>query len=291
MSSAESPLDIITHDLAVPTLELGLPSIQEITQAEPKPFPARPDAPASTNGELLKSAREPFFSTPNVVTTSERVQALDASPFEAVGRLNFQWRGRSYFGTAWAVSPTALITTASNVCDKESGEPWTSVEEKDWSSDVLFRPQYNDGRSAGTYRIKRVHILRGWTEGGTTMYDLAVCITDQPMHLTPLPIAANIQFQERSVYTSIGYPGQPLGGYDFNGKVMWRSMGDYLKGVSYQHYTVGSILSQGASGGPWWVKISGSNYVNGLTSRGGATTNTSPYFGTGLVELYRKAIS
>ena len=154
MSSAESPLDIITHDLAVPTLELGLPSIQEITQAEPKPFPARPDAPASTNGELLKSAREPFFSTPNVVTTSERVQALDASPFEAVGRLNFQWGGKSYFGTAWAVGPTGLITAAHNVCDKESEEPWTSIEEKDWSCDVVFRPRYNDGYSAGTLRIR-----------------------------------------------------------------------------------------------------------------------------------------
>ena len=87
MSSAESPLDIITHDLAVPTLELGLPSIQEIAQAEPKPFPTRPDAPASTNGELLKSAPEPFFSTPAIVTTSEQVHDLDTSPFEAVGRL------------------------------------------------------------------------------------------------------------------------------------------------------------------------------------------------------------
>jgi V8-like Glu-specific endopeptidase len=290
MSAKESPLDIITHDLAVSTQEQRLPSIQEIAQAQPKPFPARPDAPASTNVEALKSAREPFFSTPTVVTTSEQVQDLDASPFEAVGRLNFQWRGKSYFGTAWAVSPTGLITAAHNVCDKDSGEPWTSIEEKDWSSDVVFRPQYNDGHSAGTFRIKRVYILRGWTDGGTTMYDLAACVTDQPMHFTAIPIAANLPLQVDPLYASIGYPGQPLGGYDFNGKVMWKSMGDYVKGVIDQSYTVGSVLSQGASGGPWWVKISGKYYANGLTSRGGATTNSSPYFGTGLKDLYEKVI-
>jgi len=63
MSAKESPLDIITHDLAVSTQEQRLPSIQEIAQAQPKPFPARPDAPASTNDELLKSAREAFFNS------------------------------------------------------------------------------------------------------------------------------------------------------------------------------------------------------------------------------------
>ncbi len=290
MSAKESPRDIITHDLAVPTQEQPLPSLQEIAQAEPKPFPARPDAPASTNDELLKSAGEPFLSVPAIVTTSEQVRDLRPRPFEAVGRLNFQWRGKSYFGTAWAVSPTGLITAAHNVCDKESGEPWTSIEEKDWSSDVVFRPQYNDGQSAGTFRIKRVYILRGWTDGGTTMYDLAACVTDQPMHLTAIPIAANLPLQKDPTYTSIGYPGQPLEGYGFNGKVMWKSMGDYVSGVQDQSYTVGSVLSQGASGGPWWVKMSGKYYANGLTSRGGATTNSSPYFGAGLVDLYKKVI-
>ena len=63
MSAKESPLDIITHDLAVSTQEQRLPSIQEIAQAQSKPFPARPDAPASTNDELLKSAREAFFNS------------------------------------------------------------------------------------------------------------------------------------------------------------------------------------------------------------------------------------
>jgi V8-like Glu-specific endopeptidase len=287
MSAKESPLDIITHDLAVPTQEQRLPSIQEIAQAEPKPFPARPDAPASTHIESLNSAREPFFSTPTVVTTSEQVQDLDVSPFKAVGRLNFQWRGKSYFGTAWAVGRTGLITAAHNVCDKES-EPWTSIEEKDWSSDVVFRPQCNDGHSAGTFRIKRVYILRGWTDGGTTMYDLAACVTEEQMHLIAIPLVANVPLEESQTYASIGYPGQPLEGYDFNGKVMWKSVGDSVNGVKDQYYTVGSILSQGASGGPWWVNIGGKHYANGLTSRGGATTNSSPYFGAGLEDLYKK---
>jgi len=83
------------------------------------------------------------------------------------------------------------------------------------------------------------------------MYDPAACVTEQPMHFTAIPIAANFPLQKDPTYTSIGYPGQRLGDYDFNGKVMWKSMGDYVRGVIDQSYTVGSILSQRASGGPW----------------------------------------
>jgi V8-like Glu-specific endopeptidase len=289
MSANEFPLDVIAHDIEVSTQELRIPSIQEIAQAEPKPFPSRPNAPTLTGVESLKSTPVPFFSSSTVATTSEKVPNINTYPFEAVGRLNFRWRGKRYFGTAWAVSPMGLITAAHNICDKEDGESWASIEEKDWSSDVVFNLRYSDGKAAETFRITKVYILRGWTEGGTTMYDLAACVTERVMDgVNPIPFAANFPLQENSAYTSIGYPGERLPGYDFNGQVMWESMGDYVEGVQDQHYTVGSILSRGASGGPWWVKINDTYCVNGLTSGGNDTTNTSPYFGEGLKRLYAK---
>ena len=87
-------------------------------------------------------------------------------------------------------------------------------------------------------------------------------------------------------YTGIGYPSRPITGYNFHGKYMWQSVGQYISGtVAIQVY---NNMTQGCSGGPWRVPYNDKpGYANGINSHryGDPTTMYSPYFGEGFLNI------
>ena len=270
------PNEVVEHDVPREPDKFREWTREEKEMAKPKP---RRNLPAKTPGggnEDEQRRATPFYSRLAQSQTG-RVPDTELTPYSAVGKLFFEWKGKNWTGTAWSVGHHGLITAGHNV-----------YEDHEWSSNVWFDLQYSDGSATGSYQVTTLYTLQGWLDTENVQYDLAACKTQQPMETEFLPIAANLDPQQIDPYTTIGYPAEHTPEFPFDGKYMWKSVGNYSAG-GYESISVESSLSEGASGGPWWVKVKGQpeSLVNGLTSRGDDRVNSSPYFGIGVERLYK----
>ena len=86
-------------------------------------------------------------------------------------------------------------------------------------------------------------------------------------------------------YTEIGYPGEPIPGFNFDGERMWQSVGAYLDGSTI--IRAEGNMTGGCSGGPWTVNNDPQRRPNGLNSHryGDGNVIYSPYFGDNFVNL------
>jgi V8-like Glu-specific endopeptidase len=212
---------------------------------------------------------------PQVGPTTNTVNNIQAAPYRSVGKVFFRWNGGDYSGSAWKLAGSGLATAGHNVYDRGA-----------WSTSLVFYLRYIDGNSDGIYTSGALASLRGWVEQNNPDYDLAACRTRvaiDPGGTAPLPIAWNFPLSD--LYTAIGYPGQAIPGYPFNGQRMWQSAGSPV--FDDPNPVIAHInLTKGASGGPWLATIQGRTVVNGTHAHGTAEMSDSPYFGQGIKNLY-----
>jgi V8-like Glu-specific endopeptidase len=202
------------------------------------------------------------------------VDDIQATPFRSVGKVYFRWKGADYSGSAWKLATSGIATAGHNVYDDD-----------EWATGLVFYLRYADGSSDGIYTTRTLATLRGWVEHDAD-YDLAACRTRvaiDPEGTAPLAFAYNQPLAD--IYTALGYPGQPIPGYPFNGRRMWQSSGS--PAFEEPNPIIAHInLTKGASGGPWFAKIEGRYVVNGTHAHGTAELSDSPYFGQGIKNLY-----
>jgi V8-like Glu-specific endopeptidase len=217
---------------------------------------------------------EPEF-LPEVGPITNPVANIQATPFRSVGKAYFRWRGADYSGSAWKLAASGIATAGHNVYD--GGE---------WTTSLVFYLRYIDGVSDGIYTTRTLASLRGWVEQNDRGYDLAACRTRvaiDPVDTAPLAFAYNQPLAD--IYDALGYPGQPIPGFPFDGRRMWRSNGSPVD-QNPNPITAHINLSKGSSGGPWLATIQNRNLVNGTQAGGPADRSYSPYFGQGIKNLY-----
>jgi V8-like Glu-specific endopeptidase len=259
------PNDVVRHDLDVSS---AFPDSDDV---EPMPMPV-------IGGEGLEGALEE-----EPVTTKITGPAIEAGPYRSVGKMKmkFPTDENAIGASGWVVAPRAFIT---------AGHCVYFVGKGGWIESSIFCPQFDGKCSTTTYQVERVYTLRGWIDNKDNddrEYDLAACVVTEafwdqepPLEFDTFPVPA-------LNFAGIGYPSNPIPGYDYNGKRMWQSAGKLIKATGSVMWAVNN-LSNGASGGPWcepdnkWI-VSGINSARHLEI---PNICVSPVLGEGFQNLY-----
>jgi V8-like Glu-specific endopeptidase len=205
-------------------------------------------------------------------------------PWCPVGKLYMVFGNKNYQGTAWAISgsESGIFTAGHCVFDNGLG----GGSGAGWATKVKFEAQYYDGRSAGTWYMRKLYTLKGWTSRSGFQYDLGCCLATSKIRPTTGALGWRANYPpNQGSYISIGYPASPVSGYNFDGQKMWQSIGNYINGSS-SFVQMHNNMTGGCSGGPW--VINNSNFqVNGINSfKRNPNTVYSPYFGNGFLKLF-----
>ncbi len=280
-----SPNDVIVHELkerdeevlAYWTPERRGAAIPMPVDRALRPRKALPREPGAEPGIVLPEGW-PAPEAPEVGPITELVGNIQAAPYRSCGKVYFRWKGKDYSGSAWKLANQAICTAGHNVHDK--GE---------WATSLVFYLRYRDGASDGIYTVGTLLALRGWVENGDLDYDLGACRTKvaiDPQNTAALGFAYNQPLAD--LYTAVGYPGEAIPNYPFDGKYMWRSSGS--PAFPEPNPVIAHInLTKGASGSPWFATIQDKWVVNGTHAHGTAEMSDSPYFGQGIRNIYDTA--
>jgi V8-like Glu-specific endopeptidase len=199
-------------------------------------------------------------------------------PYAFVGKLFMTFSGRNYVGTGWVIGERTVFTAGHCVHDRSLG----------WASNILFQAQFNDGSSAGSWALPSLGSLRGWTQDEDFEFDMGMGISTTPIR----PVTgkagwiANID-QIQGNINSIGYPSQPIPGYNFNGQNMWECNGGYID-TADGIMAMNNNMTPGCSGGPGMYSRSGTLYgtwVNSFRYNNEPNILRSPYFGENFLNL------
>lgn len=201
-------------------------------------------------------------------------------PASTIGKIYLTWGENDYYATGWVVGNTTVFTLASVLFDRES---------KQWASNVVFYPQYNNGPGAGLgpFSITELWIAANWDEKGEFLNNFGAIITSVPISpfTGSLGLMANAPANQGQ-YLIMGYPG-PSSGYPFDGERMWQSTSAYLGDFNWI-VQAGSNLTYGAHGAPWLIFREGGWYANGIFA--GRVVNPdsllSPYFGNEVWDFF-----
>jgi V8-like Glu-specific endopeptidase len=234
---------------------------------EPVPFPEEESGLSSENDRV---------GTVPPVTTRVTDEELITAPFRSVGKMGLIIGGGRKTASGWVVARRAFFTAGHCVFHPKFGG-WIS-----WAS---FAPRYNNGVDT-MFLGATVYSLKGWVESNDRAYDMAACVVTENFAETEPPLAVDAGILPGLNFTAIGYPLRPIPGHDFNGKRMWKSVGDFIKLENGRLYAANS-LNDGASGGPW-CETGNKMVVSGLNAqrRNSAEVCISPYFVNGFQNLY-----
>jgi len=258
-----------------------------IRSAEPLPLPVLsgepPQSVAAESGAepVSRDAVEPdrtevsAEAAPCFVTS--RVANLGVTPYKYVGKLYMTFGGVNYVGSASCICKFSILTAGHCVYDRSKG----------WATNVVFKGRFSNGSQAGTWAMRQLGAPRGWTESQDYAYDFAGGISAGNIQsiMGSAGWLANAPANQGNI-DSIGYPAQPITGYNFDGKYMWHSAGKYQSGTTILKMC--NNMTGGCSGGPWDVLSSGQPRINGVNShRYTSDPNSlySPYFGQGFLNL------
>ncbi|HMF55203.1 MAG TPA: hypothetical protein VK619_02475 [Pyrinomonadaceae bacterium] len=257
--------DVVKHDLS----KSKRASVFDWTEdVEPMPMPA------VRRGRGKKTALVEAANPPTTTRVSE--QELTSAPYRSVGKMLLVIDGKQKGATGWVVAPHAFITAGHCVYHPDFGG---------WITQAALCPRY-DNRCAKTYTVTTVYALKGWVESKDWRYDMAACVVSEKFASTEPPLSFDVGILPGLRFTAIGYPIKPIPGHEFNGKRMWKSVGNLITGGDGFQWAENN-LTGGASGGPWCETLN--NYVvSGLTSDRGEDPNAaqSPLFTNGFRNLY-----
>jgi V8-like Glu-specific endopeptidase len=234
--------DLVKHDLKI---ELRAAAIDLDEYNDPVPF---------TRGEQGSSPRVAAALTDPPVTTRVSDEDLVKAPYRSVGKMGLVLNGKKKGATGWVVAPRAFITAGHCVYTEELGG---------WITQAFLAPRYNNAVDT-LYTGVTVYTFKGWTESEKRAYDMAACVVTEKFAKTEPPLAFDTGVLPGLNFAVIGYPIRPIPDHDFNGKRMWKCVGDLIRAGGGVQWAANN-LTGGSSGGPWCE--TGNKYiVSGLTS-------------------------
>ena len=257
--------DVVKHDLKK-TRNAAEMNWEQYT--EPVPFPDGPRYPSFEAGQLN-------YTPP--VTTRVTDEELITAPYRSVGRMGVVIGGGKKTASGWVVARRAFITAGHCVFHPDFGG---------WITQAGFAPRYNNGVDTA-FTVATVYTLKGWVDSKNWIYDMAACVVTANFEATEPPLPFDTGILPGLNFTAIGYPIRPIPGHDFNGKRMWKCVGDLIRAEGGLQYAVNN-LTGGSSGGPWCETGTANMVVSGLTSDRDDDPNVaqSPLFANGFQNLY-----
>jgi V8-like Glu-specific endopeptidase len=273
--------------------------------AEPIPVPVMPAPiePAADTSRSLAAAREGgagvVLEAAPMPPDRPAVEPLDLAsfdttrvgdkfnqfPYSAIGKLFMVFGGKKFMGSAWVIGEKAFFTAGHCLFDHTQGGA---------ASSIVFLGTYRRGQFTDQWTVVNKAVPNAWKTARDFRADMGVCIVDKPIRpvLGKLGFRANLSPAPSGPFTEVGYPGQPLPQFPFDGEEMWQSVGTFASmpmpisnGMGVMQ--AGGNLTGGCSGGPWADANDQFRAVGLNSSRLPNDVNlmNSPYFGDRFVEL------
>ena len=239
------------------------------------------DSPAKQDGSNESAAPAAFKTTK--VPKSEFNNSK--TPYYRNGKVFFRQGGKDWVCSGASIANRALLTAGHCVFDKDK---------KEWSTHFQFCPSYNNGCYFNwKWYAKTLYTLKGWAEQGNFRYDLAMVVTTSKLRYYVGTLGWHSEGYTFNDWMAVGYPAEPISGYTFDGRYMWRSHGDKTNSGLTGIIAMDNNMTGGSSGGPWLDPTSWEGhmyfYANGINSFGyDSRPNVmySPAFGQGFINLY-----
>lgn len=225
----------------------------------------------SRGGGTVSSDAVSLYSDPqtSIVANPEEF------PKRVVGRLFYSVDGQPRWASAAVVNNKGILTAAH--CILFDGKK---------AENIRFIPAYTDGAAPyGSWDIDQCFWPNAWAKNQVTAWDVAFC-TIRPNPLSNKNIGDVTGFAgmrwgiSTECWVNVGYPAQPIPGYDFNGKHMWQCRGSKIASVEASTVVKKGNLTAGGSGGPWFMVCGDQRIINGVFSKYfiDQQINTSPEF-------------
>jgi len=271
---------------------------QAVARAQPRP--ARADLAAREvliqNGAI--SARDPILWTrqlnqlPNGRTSP--IEALDADPFSAIGRLEISFASRKRRCSFFLVASNVALTAAHCIYAQGDGGERAS----EFPLALSLRLQARPGGEAQVLRGHTILALRGWINprdgAARSPYDVAAIVLEG--HVSANIHWASLRFggplRAGASVLAAGYPDPKPGERSF-GPQAFQSAGPVL-GIEGGVVAAQNALTEGASGGPWFALQYGHAAAIGLNSTkpvGNDARTFSPIFDARVADLLAAALA
>ncbi len=289
-------LEIIMVALAPP------PGIERAVEAieNARAFPVSQGAPRLPElrreidaAETLLPAFAQSAPPPGGLTLSAVADAR-ADPARTIGRITAYFDGKVRWCTGTVVAEQIVLTAAHCLYQRASadGKP---ARFADWLS---FEPGYHDGASEGVWTGEKLYFQRGWMKPapGTNSgpHDVALVRLDRAV----ADVTGTAQLLETAPasgdVTAFGYPRKPSFGHDWNGERLFASTGALMKSEQDTTLKARNGLTEGSSGGPWFVKVNEAWKLAGVNSMkpvDADDTTWSPRLDTGFLSLLDAALA
>lgn len=250
--------------------------------------------------EGTASAQAGGAASTQAVKTAKQWTKHGKAPARTIGKLfGVDNRGRQYTCSATVINSKnkRTVWTAGHCVHAGAGGS------AGFSRYLMFRPDFINGKSQGSWVADRIVALKGWTTKGDLRYDIAA-FTVKKYKGKGIQAYTGSQgysfgYKNRKYYMrSFGYPARALPSKKaMNSNRLWYCSGTTF-GVNYGGGSVGlgmwCSMGNGASGGPWiyGMKGNGLGRIAGLNSTHSLRTlqMNSPYHGSAAVSVY-KAVS
>lgn len=213
-------------------------------------------------------------------------------PLSTVGKVFFT----DVSGLDYVCSGTAIASSNRNTVDTAGHCLWNGS----WVENVIFCPLYDNGNTPyGCWVARDLEVPTEWINAKPNdLHDdfgVAIMAPNSQGNLTDVVGGSGWTYDQpaNQLYSAYGYPA----GYPFDGQT--RQSCENAAGTLWKHGT-GTVVSipcnmtGGSSGGPWFIKINGSWYLNGhndFISSLKPGHMFSPYYGDTWYALYNYAQS
>ncbi len=196
----------------------------------------------------------------------EVVRDFSATPVRAVGRVTAYFDGKVRWCTGTVVEESLVLTAAHCLYQRASSDG-APARFADW---VSFEPAYTRGASAGVWGGERLYLQRGWIapQTGTNAgpHDFALVRLSAPIkHVTGAADILSGSVPDAPV-TALGYPRKPSHGHNWDGEDLYVSKGEQLNAEDQATLKARNGLTEGSSGGPWFIENDGKFVLVGINS-------------------------
>lgn len=219
---------------------------------------------------------------------------VDSTDFfhRRTGKLFMTFKSFPYYGSAFAIHKTGIGTAAHCLYDRNLGA---------WAEKVMFVPAYaNKLEPFGRWPVivNQAGVSPKWVNEGVHAWDYGFCKTNLGgkggFQILGEVIGWYGMAVDRSTvkqWNTLGYPCEPIPGYNFDGERMWSSVGSYYSTLEFSTIGKEGNLTRGSSGGPWLIGAADVNGIQSYSNGSLPNVNFSPYFDGSVLELYSKIFS